>query len=80
MNMIPITISIPEYLYAQLNRHVPARQRSSFAAEAISNKIIKIKKTKIKDPWAEFFKAAQNLDSKPNTFNQWLEHRHEGLA
>lgn len=80
MDMIPITISIPKHLYAQLNRYVPARQRSSFATDAISNKIIKIRKIKINDPWGEFFNLTKKVHSQPNAFNQWLEHRHEGLA
>lgn len=80
MDMIPITISIPKHLYAQLNRYVPARQRSSFATDAISNKIIKIRKNKTRDPWEEFFSLIKKVDLQPNAFNQWLMHRHEGLA
>ena len=52
-----VTISIPEYLYNNLNEEVPAGQVSSFVAQAVETRLME----RSSDPVGDFIKLREKV-------------------
>ena len=63
-----ITISLPDYLYQQLQTYAPKRQVSRFVAEAVEAKILD--KTIPTDPIEDFITLKHSLNLPKLTFKQ----------
>ena len=61
MNTQRITISMPDYLYAQLIATVPAGQVSKFVSAATEDKIVSQKLTKKTDPVEHFLSLGNSI-------------------
>lgn len=63
-NMKRITITIPEYLYSQIQKQTKPGEVSGFVVDAIQSKVGENIVKQVIDPWDEFFNAYKVVTKK----------------
>lgn len=76
-----VTVTLPEELIAQLDAHIPSRQRSSFIAAAIETQLALVEQQDALEESASAWTDDNHLDMMSETdIDSWLNHLRHSWA